>query len=224
MSHERAIHFEGDRLRIPESAFDHDGFRAWVTSDEFPEGVHASWIDGEVFVEMSPESIESHNKVKTELTSAFVAVARELGETYADGCLFTNAPAGVSTEPDLTFVTWATLQSGRLRLNPRANRDDEWIEIEGAPDVVVEVVSDSSVRKDLIRLRMAYRKAGIPEYWIVDARGPDLRFEILVLEGDDYRPAAPAGAPQPSAVFAKTFSLSRRKNPVGRWTYDLTHV
>lgn len=217
------LHIEGDRVLVPVAAFGHRGFRAWVTSEQYPEGIRASWIDGEVFVEMSPESIDSHNKVKAAITAALQRLAdeEELGEVYADGVLYTHEEAGVSTEPDLAFATFTTLEAGRLRLRPRAGRDDEWIEIVGTPDVVLEIVSDASVRKDLIQLREAYRRAGIAEYWIVDARTDELRFDVLRLDGDVYRAAAPSGRPQPSAVFGRTFCLERRRNRVGRWAYRL---
>ena len=45
--------------------------------------------------------------------------------------------------------------------------------------MVLEVLSNSSVRKDDVDLRQAYWEAGIREYWLVDARKPPLRFEIL---------------------------------------------
>ncbi len=41
--------------------------------------------------------------------------------------------------------------------------------IEGAPDLVVEILS-SDRNRDLVRKRRAYAEAGIPEYWIVDER------------------------------------------------------
>lgn len=218
------LHIEGERLVVPVSAFDHGGFRAWVTSPGFPEGVRASWIAGEVFIEMSPESIDSHNKVKAAVTATLQRLAdeEELGEVYADGVLLTNEAAGVSTEPDLAYASFAALEAGRLRLRPRAGRDDEWSEIVGAPDLVVEVVSDASVRKDLVQLREAYQRAGIAEYWIIDARTAALQFEIWHVEDGAYRLAAPSGQPQVSAGFGRSFRLERRKNRVGRWTYRLS--
>lgn len=39
--------------------------------------------------------------------------------------------------------------------------------IEGAPDIVVEVLS-SDRNRDLVRKRQVYAEAGIPEYWIFD--------------------------------------------------------
>ena len=41
--------------------------------------------------------------------------------------------------------------------------------IEGAPDIVVEILS-SDRNRDPVRKRQVYGEAGIPEYWIVDER------------------------------------------------------
>lgn len=45
---------------------------------------------------------------------------------------------------------------------------------------------DSSVTKDRKRLRELYHLAGIPEYWLVDARQDVVDFQILVREVADY--------------------------------------
>ena len=39
--------------------------------------------------------------------------------------------------------------------------------IEGVPDIVVEILS-SDRRRDLVRKRLLYAEAGVPEYWIFD--------------------------------------------------------
>jgi hypothetical protein len=61
-----------DRVTIPGTAFDHPGYRLWVMSPAYPEDVRTTYVEGEVLVEMSPESGETHNKVKTALTVAVV--------------------------------------------------------------------------------------------------------------------------------------------------------
>jgi Uma2 family endonuclease len=210
-------------LRIPASAFEHGGFRTFVKGGDMPEGARATYVDAEVMVFMSPESLESHNKPKTAITVAIERLVTEndLGEVYGDGTLLTHVGARISTEPDCLFVSWATFESGKVTLVPRAGRDDEYIELVGTPDIVVEVVSDSSVRKDLVRLREAYHRAGIPEYWLVDARGEEPAFTVLVHHPDGYGPAAPAGQPQLSAVLACTLRLERSRNRAGRWAYRL---
>lgn len=217
------LSLDGDSVRIPAEAFEQDGFRRWLGSSGFPEHARASFAEGEVFVDMSPESIEVHNKVKTIVTVELGGLIRreDLGEFYSDRALLTNDTAGLSTEPDAIFAGWETLESGRLRLGPG---DVDGIELIGVPDLVVEIVSPSSVRKDTVTLRAAYARATIPEYWLIDARGEQLKFEILRLDNGTYTAADRPDSPQRSSVLARTFVLERDRNRVGRWTYRLTSL
>jgi Uma2 family endonuclease len=213
-----------NRVTVPDTAFAHAGYRAWVTSSEYPEGLRTTFIDGEVLVEMSPESIEAHNKVKAALTAALVVFVQEhdLGEVYPDGALVTNEGASVSCEPDLTFVSWAAFEGGRVRLVPRAGGGGDYIEILDSPDLVVEIVSDSSVTKDTRLLRQAYSRAGVGEYWLIDARGREITFEILSnVDGELTSPGSSLG-PQESRVLGGRWSLARTLNRAGRFTYSLT--
>ena len=96
--------------------------------------------------------------------------------------------------------------------------------MEGAPDVVVEILSDSSVRKDLIRLPPLYAAAGVPELWRVDARKERLRFEILTLERDGYvrvKPDAQGWTRSPR--LGRRFRLVRHPARPGRGGYRLEH-
>lgn len=217
MSSARPLQFGSRaRPRVPRTARSLGGFRRWVTSGSFPEPATASWIRGEVLVDVSPEALDSHNDAKTEITSVLRGIARdeELGQLHGDRVLLTNASARLSTEPDVLFLSFDAIQSGRVQFRAKANRRAEAVEVLGVPDLVVEVVSDSSVRKDTILLREAYARAGIPEYWIVDSRGR-LQFEVLVLRNGVYRRS------RHSPVFGRTFTLTRSKNRVGRWTHRL---
>jgi Uma2 family endonuclease len=56
--------------------------------------------------------------------------------------------------------------------------------IEGAPDVVVEILSPGTAKRDLGVKRTVYEAAGVPEYWIVDAESAAV--EVLVLERGAY--------------------------------------
>ncbi len=210
-------------IRIPAHARTHAGFRAWATSDDYPEKLNASFIDGEIFIDMSPEELESHNKVKTTIVGRLFALNErlDLGELFSDRTLISNRAAGLSTEPDATFVSWSSFESGRVRLVPRKKRPWECMELLGTPDWVLEVVSQSSVAKDTQSLRDAYHRAGIPEYWLVDARFDEISFQILRRRSDRYVAVAAHDGWYASAVFAHAFRLERRKNRLGRWTYSL---
>ena len=220
MTKEAAITFDHNQtgVRVPARALTQAGFREWIVSAECPDEARASWIDGEVLIDMSPEAIDTHNNVKTALIVTLGALVRdeERGELFADGVLFTNQEAGVSTEPDVTFVSFTAVEQGRVHFTAKAGRPDDRLELQGTPDLVAEVLSDSSERKDDELLRGAYARAGVPEYWVIDARSDTLRFEILVLDGGSYQKATE------SRVFGRAFTLTRTKNRLQRWTYRLS--
>jgi Uma2 family endonuclease len=65
--------------------------------------------------------------------------------------------------------------------------------IEGAPTLVVEVLSPSTVQIDRAVKRQLYARHGVPCYWIVD---PDARrVEAYVLAEGAYQPADPGSLP-----------------------------
>lgn len=202
---------------VPATALEHRGFRDWVLSEDFPPRVRASYVAGEIFIDMSPESIDTHNKVKLEVSSVLHRIVQDegLGEVFADRVLLTHEAAQVSHEPDALFASWEAFESGRLRRVANV-ADTDSIELVGTPDLVVEIISDSSVRKDRVALRARYARAGIPEYWLIDARSADVSFEILVLAGEGYERA------DRSRVLGRAFALSRTRNRIGGWEYRLT--
>ena len=54
----------------------------------------------------------------------------------------------------------------------------------GAPDLVIEILSESTKRQDMITKFNLYSRAGVPEYWIVD---PDSQtVQVFTLEAGQY--------------------------------------
>jgi Uma2 family endonuclease len=210
-------------LPIPETARTLAGFRAWVKDDSFPEKLRVAFINGEIFLDMSNEELQTHVAVKDEITRCLLTLIRELdlGQFFGDGALVTNVEAGVSNNPDSAFIKWASLEDGLARLVPRKDRQGRFVEIEGRPDWVLEVVSDSSVVKDTRRLRTAYHHAGIPEYWLVDARGAEIAFHIFHSRKAAYAAAPKNGNWQRSKVFDREFRLVRERARLGLWRYTL---
>jgi Uma2 family endonuclease len=166
----------------------------------------------------------THGAAKAEIaTELQVRVTRPgLGSVFVDRARIASGPAQLSVEPDVVVVLWETIDTGKVRLVPKKRSADRYLETEGGPDVVVEVVSDSSVDKDLERLPPLYAAAGVPELWLTDARGANLRFDILTLQGGSYRPvAADEEGWLPSPRLGRAFRLERTLRRPGIWTYRL---
>src|SRR5262249_25109027 len=140
----------GPMVTLPASAVTSlEGFSAWATSDAFPECGRFSYLDKEVFIDMSPEEIETHIKAKNAVSTGITNLNEELdlGEFLADGTLVKNDAAGLSTHPDGTFVKWASYRTGKVQLIPRKDKKGQYLEVQGRPDWVLEVVSQTSVEK-----------------------------------------------------------------------------
>jgi Uma2 family endonuclease len=218
-----AINIE-ERVRIPADVFDLRRFRAWAHSDEFPERGRISYIGGEIDIDMSPEELNTHARVKRDVSTDFHNLVRkhDLGEVHFDGTFLVNDAAGLATEPDLLFCTWDTIRSGRVRFVPWVEGSDRLVEVQGSPDLVCEIVSASSVRKDTVRLRETYFNAGIAEYWIIDARGKGLKFEILSRRRRGYvEVQADVKGYRHSPVLGRSVRLVRRRDRVGSMCYRL---
>jgi Uma2 family endonuclease len=81
-------------------------------------------------------------------------------------------PGGPSREPDILFL--ATEHLDRMTEE----------RLVGAPDLVIEVVSNESVRRDRDEKVREYAAAGVREYWIIDPRPGKQRADFLHLDAD----------------------------------------
>jgi Uma2 family endonuclease len=197
-------------------------FRRWTYMDKFPKTGSIAYINKEIFIDMSPERLQSHGSVKTAVSGTVIPLVfkKNKGKIFFDRTRVVNVEADVSNEPNGVMVLFETLKAIVARLVPTKDEDD-YIEIEGTPDWILEIVSRSSVTKDKKKLRACYHRAGIGEYWLIDARGDDVDFQILVHGEDDYEPAKRTGNWQVSPVFGKKFRLRRIIDEVGDIGYRL---
>ncbi len=200
-------------------------FRDWAASDAYPQQGRIDFIAGRIEVDMSPEDLYCHGILKTRLVIALGQIidAGDLGELFTDRTRVSAPQADLSAEPDLVFVSYDALESDRVRRIPKATGEPRrFVELEGAPDLVVEIVSDESVGKDTQRLPVAYYQAGIPEFWLLDARKDRPDFQIYLPAAASYEPGVPdADGFQYSAVFDRSFRLTRRQARAGGWQYEL---
>lgn len=131
-------------------------------------------VDGEHYVNPAPSTY--HQTVSRRIQFQLYA-AIELADR---GAAF-NAPVDLQlsphdiVQPDLVVI----LKARRHIVTPT--------KIKGVPDLVVEILSPSSVEHDTVRKRRMYERCGVPEYWIVDPTEHTLEQCIL---GEDGRYAS----------------------------------
>jgi Uma2 family endonuclease len=209
-----------DKGTIPGWVRSHVSFRRWAHSDGYPESGQYGWLNGKVWVDLSMER-HSHNQIKTRVGYTLTGLSdrKQLGTYWGDRMLLTHLAAGLSTEPDGTFATWDTLRANRLRLI--GGEPPDGIELMGTPDMVLEVVSRTSVHKDLNVLPDLYWAAGIPEFWLIDPRGPALRLDLFRHTAAGYRAVRARDGWRKSAVFGAAFRLVQSADPLGQPAYEL---
>jgi Uma2 family endonuclease len=168
-----------DQVRIPSWVSDLGTFRRWAKSDSYPERGWVSFLDGEVWVDPHVEQLFTHNLVKTCYTVSVGGLieTEDRGYYFSDRCLLSNEIANLSTEPDGTFCSWQAVKEGLVRLVE--GEEEGFVELEGSPDMALEIVSAYSVRKDRVILRDLYWRAKVTEYWLVDVRRVPIQFDIL---------------------------------------------
>jgi Uma2 family endonuclease len=212
--------YESDSVSVPSWVTDLESFRRWADADDFPETGRVCYLKGEVYVDLSKEQIFTHVLVKTRIAATLsnLVEAEKLGLFLGDGVLLSNGDADIAVIPDALFVTTNGLRD-RVRL--LEGKDEGYVELEGSPDMVLEVVSRSSVGKDTEALREAYWEAGVREYWLVDARPDPLTFDILRHTARGYRAAPKKGGWLASAAFGKSFRLTRQVGTLGHPEYTL---
>lgn len=212
------IHFH-----VPATGMTLEQFRDWAESDDYPERGKVAYFRGELYFDMSPERIDSHAAIKDALNRVLSTLVFEcdLGRYYPDGAGIQNPGARVASEPDALFAKWQTIKSGKLIAPP--DKQGKHTALVGTPDWVCEIVSDSSEDKDLRVLREAYHAAGISEYWILDAREDEIKFRLLHWTQSGYVETPPAENWYRSEVFDLEFQLTRRRDQVGWWQYDLKY-
>lgn len=199
-------------------------FRRWVLSEDFPTFGRFSWLSGELEVDMSPEEIETHNKCKGRVHSDLDFIVREedLGDVLADRVFLLADDFWQGTEPDIMFVSYESQRTGRVEFVEYVDGSDRYVAIKGAVDLIVEIVSLSSVRKDKVDLPELYYKSGALEFWIIDARRQEIEFVLLVRGESEFEPVEPdEDGFYFSTALNRSVRVTRAINQVGRFQYAL---
>jgi Uma2 family endonuclease len=201
------------QLDIPDTVVDLDSFREWVHSGELPEKLKVHSIRGQVWMDLM-EELFSHNQVKLAVTLTLGLICREekLGRFFPDGAFLWNEDANIATVPDGMFVSAASLESGAVHFTSGRTTNSQATQIVGSPDLIVEIVSPSSVEKDLELLVTAYHDAGVREYWIIDVRDEaNPAFTIYRRSPKAFVAVRKSKGWTKSELFARSFRLVSRE-------------
>ena len=122
------------------------------------DGKRHEIIDGKHFVTAAP--FIRHQRIVRRLASRLDGFLREhpLGEYFFAPTDVILSPHDI-VQPDLLFIS-----NERSPIVTEKN-------IQGAPDLVIEILSGSTRRLDEVLKRRAYERFGAREYWIFDPQG-----------------------------------------------------
>lgn len=121
-----------------------------------PDDVRCELIDGYFYDMASPTAV--HQRISMALAASLYNYIRENGGS----CEVFTAPFDVQLDCDEK-----TMVQPDISVVCSPDRIREW-GILGAPDLVMEILSPSTERKDRALKTMKYAAAGVREYWIVD--------------------------------------------------------
>ncbi|MBA3415401.1 MAG: Uma2 family endonuclease [Chloroflexia bacterium] len=140
------------------------------------ESQQSEWVDGEAIAFVPPTIRHADLALFLSILLSLFVQRHRLGKVLA-APFEVRLSAKSSREPDLGFISTANAE----RIGEKR--------IDGAPDLVVEIVSDDSTRRDRVAKREEYAAAGVAEYWILDPRPRRVAEEFLVLGADGrYQP------------------------------------
>lgn len=128
-------------------------------------------LDGELITMPAPSIAHQHVAMKLGTRLDSFIEERNLGVVYSAPTDVVLSETDV-VQPDLIFISLE-----RIDIVTPAN-------ITGAPDLLVEIRSDSTAERDETFKRILYAERGVKEYWLVD---PEARtITVLLLRADRY--------------------------------------
>lgn len=137
---------------------------------KLPEGAPYQLIGGEII--MTPSPTPYHQKISAEISFRLISFVKDkkLGEVFVAPLDIYLSDKDVY-QPDIIFIS-------KERQEIIGKR-----KIEGAPDMVIEILSPFTAYYDLRKKYRVFEQYGVREYWIVD---PELR-KIEVYENQNKR-------------------------------------
>jgi Uma2 family endonuclease len=132
---------------------------AHLTYDDyvhFPDdGKRHEIIEGDHYMTPAPKTKHQTASINLSMAMGNFVKMHSLGVVFTAPCDVVLSNENV-VQPDLLFVSAA-----RAAIVTEDN-------IQGAPDLIIEILSESSRKKDEVIKRKLYERFGVQEYWVVD--------------------------------------------------------
>ena len=161
---------------------------------QLPSDIRAEVLDGELLMCASPNT--RHQRISREIEIPLCNWVEEIGlGEVLDAPMDVVLSQHDVVQPDILFIS-----RSQLKIITEKN-------IQGAPDLVVEILSPGDEQRDTVRKKAIYEKYGVKEYWIVDTMAETMA--VFGLEGRKLKEKAVyhCGEVLESAVLPD-FSLS----------------
>ena len=150
-----------------------------------PDEPRCELLRGRIYLTPTPDVL--HQTVLGALIRQLHDLAQQAGGKLLIAPLDVQLNLDTVVQPDILYVSPERVDIVRQY-------------IEGAPDLVVEVISPATVRLDRGGKLLAYAEADVREYWIVDPVAQHIEF--LVSEGGAFKVVVPCDDRYRSAVLA----------------------
>lgn len=137
-----------------------------------PDDKRYELINGELL--MTPSPIPNHQRIsgKLEFILRKFITENNLGEVFDAPCDVYLDNENV-VQPDILFIS-----KDRLGIIGEKN-------IQGAPDLAIEIISENSVYRDIVQKKRLYARFGVKEYWIVIPEEKEI--EVYILKDNTYQ-------------------------------------
>lgn len=139
-----------------------------------PEGELVELIEGRLVV--SPAPVPLHQFLSALLTEIFTIVARRSGGMALSAPVDVRLSDVTILQPDLIYIS-----ESRRRIIKTF--------VDGPPDLVVEILSKGTSRRDRVQKLDLYARYGVAEFWIVDPQAQ--LFEFLINENGRFAVHSP---------------------------------
>jgi Uma2 family endonuclease len=160
---------------ISTETFTQKTFKRWVENRPLGDINRYELVGGRIL--MTPPAAWKHAKIEAKV----IRILEDFVSKHNFGTVFGSSagyelPSGDTLEPDASFISRERWSKG-----PEPRRG-QFLKI--APNLVVEILSPATARRDRIEKKRVYESNGVDEYWLADPH----RREITVfhLAGGKY--------------------------------------